>query len=107
MKKTLLLGMLFTSPFFYAQETEVVSDSTWIKKGNIAILGSQSSFSQWQAGGSNNLAINVSLNYDIINKKGDSTWDNKFIAMYCIHTLKGKEQQKTDDGWVNNTILSK
>src|SRR5690554_5399887 len=88
MKKILLIGMMFTSQFFYAQETEVVSDSTWIKKGNIAILGSQSSFSQWQAGGSNNLAINGSLNYDINYKKGDWTWDNKFIAMYGINKLK-------------------
>lgn len=107
MKKTLLLGMLFTSPFFYAQETEVVSDSTWIKKGNIAILGSQSSFSQWQAGGSNNLAINGSLNYDINYKKGDWTWDNKFIAMYGINKLKGQEQQKTDDRLEINSVLGK
>lgn len=107
MKKILLIGMMFTSQFFYAQETEVVSDSTWIKKGNIAILGSQSSFSQWQAGGSNNLAINGSLNYDINYKKGDWTWDNKFIAMYGINKLKGQEQQKTDDRLEINSILGK
>src|SRR5690554_85722 len=107
MKKILLIGMMFTSQFFYAQETEVVSDSTWIKKGNIAILGSQSSFSQWQAGGSNNLAINGSLNYDINYKKGDWTWDNKFIAMYGINKLKGQEQQKTDDRLEINSVLGK
>lgn len=107
MKKILLIGMMLTSQLFYAQETEVVSDSTWVKKGNIAILGSQSSFSQWQAGGSNNLAINGSLNYDINYKKGDWTWDNKFIAMYGINKLKGQEQQKTDDRLEINSILGK
>lgn len=107
MKKILLIGMMFTSQLFYAQETEVVSDSTWVKKGNIAILGSQSSFSQWQAGGSNNLAINGSLNYDINYKKGDWTWDNKFIAMYGINKLKGQEQQKTDDRLEINSLLGK
>lgn len=107
MKKILLIGMMLTSQLFYAQETEVVSDSTWVKKGNIAILGSQSSFSQWQAGGSNNLAINGSLNYDINYKKGDWTWDNKFIAMYGINKLKGQEQQKTDDRLEINSLLGK
>ncbi len=107
MKKILLIGMMLTSQLFYAQETEVASDSTWVKKGNIAILGSQSSFSQWQAGGSNNLAINGSLNYDINYKKGDWTWDNKFIAMYGINKLKGQEQQKTDDRLEINSILGK
>lgn len=107
MKKILLLGVFLMSQLFYAQETEVVSDSTWVKKGNIAILGSQSSFSQWQAGGSNNLAINGSLNYDINYKKGDWTWDNKFIAMYGINKLKGQEQQKTDDRIEINSVLGK
>lgn len=107
MKKILLLCAVFTTQLFYAQETEVKTDSTWIMKGNIAILGSQSSFSQWQAGGSNNLAINGSLNYDINYKKGDWTWDNKLIASYGINKIKGEDQQKTDDRLEINSILGK
>ncbi|HUH25595.1 MAG TPA: DUF3078 domain-containing protein, partial [Flavobacterium sp.] len=64
--KKILIGLIFLAvQGAFAQETEVVKDSTWTKKGTISLLGSQSSFSQWQAGGSNNLALNGSLNYDI------------------------------------------
>lgn len=108
MKKFLLLLPFLGIQLTQAQETVSVSkDSTWVKKGNIAILGSQSSFSNWQAGGSNNLAINGSLNYDINYKKNDWTWDNKFIAMYGINKLKGQEKQKTDDRLEINSVLGK
>lgn len=92
---------------FYAQDTTVVNDSTWIKNGNIAVLGSQSSFSQWQAGGANNVAVNAALNYDINYKKNDWVWDNKFIAAYGISKLKNQEQQKTDDRLEINSVLGK
>lgn len=76
-------------------------------KGTIAVLGSQSSFSQWQAGGSNNLAINGAINYDINYKKADWIWDNKLIASYGINKLKGEEQKKTDDRFEINSLLGK
>lgn len=102
------LGIALALPSVHAQEISQTSvDSTWTKKGNIAILGSQSSFSNWQAGGANNLALNGSLNYDINYKKNDWTWDNKFIAMYGINKLKGQEQQKTDDRLEINSVLGK
>ena len=109
MRKLLpLLCVGVVMPTLQAQElTQVSADSTWTKKGNIAILGSQSSFSNWQAGGSNNVAINGALNYDINYKKNDWTWDNKFIAMYGINKLKGQEQQKTDDRLEINSVVGK
>lgn len=108
MKKILLVFTLLGLQISNAQEIISVSkDSLWTKKGNIAVLGSQSSFSNWQAGGSNNLAVNASLNYDINYKKNDWTWDNKFIAMYGINKLKGQEKQKTDDRLEINSVLGK
>lgn len=110
MKKIILLSVFLIGQIFYAQtETaHVVKDTTyWTKKGTIAVLGSQSSFSQWQAGGSNNLAINGSINYDINYKKEDWVWDNKFIAMYGINKIKGEDQRKTDDRLEINSILGK
>lgn len=108
MKNFLLLLPLLGMQVSYAQETVTVSkDSTWVKKGNVAILGSQSSFTNWQAGGSNNLAVNASLNYDINYKKNDWTWDNKFIGMYGINKLKGQEKQKTDDRLEINSVVGK
>lgn len=107
MKKLFLNLFVLGSFTVWAQDETPIVDSTWIKKGNIAILGSQSSFNNWQSGGSNNIAINGSLNYDINYKKGDWTWDNKFIAMYGINKLKGQEQQKTDDRLEINSIVGK
>ena len=111
MKKIFTMGtMVFLTSFsVFAQDTAEapVQDSIWIKKGNIAVLGSQSSFSQWQAGGSNNFAVNASLNYDINYKKGDWAWDNKFIASYGINKLKGEERKKTDDRIEINSVLGK
>lgn len=107
MKKIFLLVAISATQIFYAQEAAVETDSTWIKKGNIAVLGSQSSFSQWQAGGSNNVALNATLNYDINYKKDDWVWDNKFIGAYGISKLKGQDQQKTDDRLEINSVLGK
>ena len=107
MKKIFLLVAISATQIFYAQEAAVETDSTWIKKGNITVLGSQSSFSQWQAGGSNNVALNATLNYDINYKKDDWVWDNKFIGAYGISKLKGQDQQKTDDRLEINSVLGK
>lgn len=98
-----------TSLGVLAQENtpEMVKDSTWMSKGTISVLGSQSSFSEWQAGGSNNLAINASLNYDINYKTEEWNWDNKFIASYGINKIKGQDRQKTDDRIEINSVLGK
>lgn len=79
----------------------------WTKKGNVSLLGSQSSFSQWQAGGSNNLSLSFGLNYDVNYKKDDWTWDNKLIASYGINKIKGENQQKTDDRLEINSVVGK
>ncbi len=108
MKKFLLLLPFLGIQAAFGQETAKVSiDSTWIAKGTVSVLGSQSSFSQWQAGGSNNVALNGAVNYDINYKKDDWVWDNKFIASYGINKLKGEEKKKTDDRLEINSLLGK
>lgn len=99
--------LILTSQTYYAQDNQVKTDSTWLRKGTIAILGSQSSFSQWQAGGTNNVALNGSLNYDLNYKKADWVWDNKLIASYGINKINGQEQRKTDDRLDFNSVLGK
>ncbi|WKW45938.1 DUF3078 domain-containing protein [Myroides sp. JBRI-B21084] len=107
MKKMIFASLLLASQAYYAQDNQVKTDSTWLRKGTIAILGSQSSFSQWQAGGTNNVAINGALNYDLNYKKGDWLWDNKLIASYGINKISGQEQRKTDDRLDLNSVLGK
>lgn len=107
MKKMIFACLILTSQTYYAQDNQVKTDSTWLRKGTIAILGSQSSFSQWQAGGTNNVALNGSLNYDLNYKKADWVWDNKLIASYGINKINGQEQRKTDDRLDFNSVLGK
>jgi len=109
MKKTLFLFTLVIGiNVTLAQEnSEDTPKEGWTKTGNISLLLNQSSFTNWLAGGQNNLAGNLGVNYDLNYTKGDWTWDNKFIAAYGITKIKGQDTQKTDDRLELNSILGK
>lgn len=90
-----------------AQEKEEKPKEGWIKKGNISFLLNQSSFNNWTAGGIDNIAGNLGLNYDFNYVKGNLTWDNKFIAAYGVTKIEGADQKKTDDRFELNSLLGK
>ncbi len=109
MKKLLLLTLLLISFIGFSQEadeTEEVKEG-WKKSGKITLLINQSAFSNWQAGGDNNFAGNLNLNYDINYLKGDWTWDNKILASYGLTNNKDDGARKTDDRLELNSILGK
>jgi hypothetical protein len=106
MKKVLWI-LLFVSSIGFAQETVVDSTKHWTKKGVFTLLANQSSFSNWQAGGDNNFAGNVNINYDFNYKNGDWNWDNKLIVAYGLTKIKGEDAQKTDDRIEFNSLLGK
>lgn len=109
MKKVLLgLATLFTIYSTQAQETESKDEvQPWTSKGNFALLVSQSSFSNWQAGGDNNFSGNLNVNYDLNYKSDDWNWDNKVIVNYGLTKLKGEDQKKTNDRLELNSLLGK
>jgi hypothetical protein len=99
-----------------AQNTEKVAkkivDTTevegWKSKGNASLLFNQSSFSNWVAGGENNMSGNVGINYDFNYKKKDITWDNKLQASYgLIQSKNARYEKKTDDRLEFNSIFGK
>ncbi len=106
MKKILLL-LLFVVSGVFAQETTIDTTKHWTRKGVFTFLANQSSFSNWQAGGQNNFAGNVGINYDFNYKNGDWNWDNKIILAYGLTKIKGADTQKTDDRIVLNSLLGK
>ena len=106
MKKLFLL-ILFVSTFSIAQETAIDTTKHWTRKGVFTFLANQSSFSNWQAGGQNNFAGNVGINYDFNYKNGDWNWDNKIILAYGLTKIKGADTQKTDDRIELNSLLGK
>lgn len=100
-----VLGFLFTAQ---AQETEKDTVTYWKSKGNISLLFNQSNFSNWTAGGENNLSGNFGLNYGLEYAKDDWTWDNKLMASYgLVKTKNASFEKKTDDRLELNSILGK
>lgn len=107
MKKIVLfLAIVCSINSVVAQEKEGPKEG-WTKKGNISLLLNQSAFNNWAAGGIDNVAGNLGLNYDFNYIKGDITWDNKIIAAYGITKIDGGDQQKTDDRLELNSLVGK
>ncbi|MDY0780543.1 DUF3078 domain-containing protein [Tenacibaculum sp. IB213877] len=107
MKKLLAIAVLFGALTVSAQDKKEEPKEGWKKSGNITFLFNQSAFNNWLAGGTNNIAGNLGLNYDFNYLKGDWTWDNKIIASYGLTKLKGQETQKTDDRFEFNSLAGK
>lgn len=80
----------------------------WTSKGIATLLFNQSNFSNWTAGGENNMSGNISVNYDINYKKDNWTWDNKIMASYgLVKTNNSPFEKKTDDRLELNSIIGK
>jgi hypothetical protein len=108
MKKVILfLAITCSINLLVAQEKEGPKEG-WTKKGNISFLFNQSAFSDWVAGGENNIAGNLGVNYDFNYAKGTLNWDNKIIAAYGLTKSKNSAfEKKTDDRFEFNSVLGK
>ena len=109
MRNLLLLLSLLLSITAFSQKNQSTNDSIvkWKKSGKITLLINQSAFSNWQAGGDNNFAGNMNLNYDFNYHNGDWVWDNKILASYGMSYDKIDGTRKTDDRLELNTIVAK
>lgn len=106
----LFVSMLSVS--VYAQDGEETTDEEapkegWTNGGTFTLLFNQSAFDNWLAGGQNNIAGNLGLNYDLNYLKGDWTWDNKLIVSYGLTKIEDAELQKTDDRLEINSLAGK
>lgn len=100
-----LVGFLFSAQ---AQEKEKDTVTYWKSKGEVSLLFNQSNFSNWAAGGENNLSGNFLLNYGLDYAKDDWTWDNKLMASYgLVKTKNSSFEKKTDDRLEFNSIVGK
>ena len=110
MKKHLLtLCFLCISITAFSQTTTTKDaahkDTLWKIHGQNTLLISQSSFSNWAAGGDNAASINVVLDYDFDYKKGNWSWDNKVILAYGLSDQAGLGWRKNDDRAILNSLL--
>ncbi len=111
MKKIIFITLftLFAGQFLSAQvsekedalkKTNTDTINGWKKGGMFALTFGQSSFTNWAAGGINNISVNGITNLFASYKKDNLTWDNTLNLAYGIQVLgKGdnKSTQKTDD----------
>ncbi len=85
-KKILLAGLFcFTITFLSAQDTvpPLIKDTAWKASGFFGVNASQTSLSDWQGGGQNNLALGGILNLDIIYRRDAfEQWQNKLDAQF-------------------------
>ncbi|NMH28462.1 DUF3078 domain-containing protein [Flavobacterium silvaticum] len=114
MRKLLLL-LIFAGSTAMAQTDSVYvgppkvdTTKVWTTKGNFSLLLNQSSFSNWIAGGENNISGTIGVNYDFNYKKEDWNWDNKVIASYGLIRVKNSDfEKKTDDRLEISSLLGK
>lgn len=108
-KLGIIMFCVFGISFVQSQDLDKPDTlKVWTKKGNFSLLFNQSNFSNWAAGGENNLSGNVGINYDFNYKKKDITWDNKVIASFgLVKTKNSPFEKKTDDRLELNSLFGK
>jgi len=98
MKKVLLSVSLLFALSSYAQE-QPVQDSTkaWSIIGQNTLMLNQSAFSNWVAGGANNIGWQAGVNYNMTYEKDKDLWENLIILGYGMNNTQGVGPRKTQD----------
>ncbi|MEN0054399.1 MAG: DUF3078 domain-containing protein [Mucilaginibacter sp.] len=109
MKKIILLLVLSCAGFaVHAQDTTKTDTAKkWKIHGENTFLISQSSYSNWSAGGVNAFAGNLIFNYDFNYKKDKWSWDNKVILGYGLSKQEDAGWRKNDDRIILNSLLGR
>ena len=101
MKKILLIFFVLFSIKGYSNKFEdsvwISPDSYYLSKGKITTLLNQSQYSNWIAGGINNLSLTLLLDYDYILKKGDLEWINRIDGAYGLVKNQDESIKKNED----------
>nr|WP_312767738.1 DUF3078 domain-containing protein [Epilithonimonas sp.] len=82
----------------YAQE-QPVQDSVkaWSVIGQNTLMLNQSAFSNWVAGGANNIGWQAGINYNLTYEKDKDLWENIIILGYGMNNTQGVGNRKTQD----------
>jgi len=98
MKKLLLLASLLWALDSYAQEQPVLdSTKAWSIVGQNTLMLNQSAFSNWVAGGANNVGWQAGVNYNLTYEKDKNLWENVIILGYGMNNTQGVGNRKTQD----------
>ncbi|MCH2232764.1 MAG: DUF3078 domain-containing protein [Crocinitomicaceae bacterium] len=105
MRKVILAVLLMATTVSFGQLTEkekrqrerIELPDGWSQGGIFSINGTQTSFTNWNAGGVNSIAIGALMNYNINLKKGLNTWENNLSLAYGMLNQQDVGWIKTDD----------
>lgn len=99
MKRIVLIGALaLISSFAFGQtDDQGYVDGAWDLKGVVGANMSQTTLSNWSAGGENSMAGNVYLNGALKRKSGNWLWVNTLVLEYGLSKLKSDGTKKTND----------
>ncbi len=99
MKLLLTLALILTIGFANAQS----DTSYWTNGGQFALNGSQTSFTNWAAGGENQISIKASAQLFANYLKGNTAWDNLLLADLGTSRQGKQDYRKGDDKIEFNT----
>ena len=89
-----LIGFLL---FGFISKAQNDADTAWKTGGDFSLMFSQSSFTNWAAGGENNLTFNGFVNLYAKYEKGKSKWENMLSLAYGQTKTGKKEFRKNED----------
>lgn len=94
MKRLILFTVLFAAVASYAQDD---ADTAWTVNTDVALMFSQSSFTNWAPGGENNLTFNGYFNFYAGYHKGKSKWENMLGLAYGQSKQGKQDYRKAED----------
>ena len=98
MKKLLFFGGLFLAFNTYAQDQPVQDTvKAWSVIGQNTLMLNQSAFSNWVAGGANNVGWQAGVNYNLTYEKDKDLWENIILLGYGMNNTQGVGNRKTQD----------
>lgn len=102
MKYVYLVALIFISTFKLAAQSEEkkddkLEDGKWYLKGVTGLSVSQTSLTNWSAGGENAVAGNAYLNGSLMRKTGNWLWANALSLEYGLTNTKSQSTQKVTD----------
>lgn len=101
MKKVLFIAIAFVvaSTFVYSQEVEDTTtvEPKWKLEGVTGINFSQTSLTNWSAGGENSLAGNAYLNGALLYNSGKWSWENNLALDYGLARTASTGVRKSTD----------
>lgn len=93
-KVTLLVAGILMSIIVVAQDD---ADTAWKINSDISLMFSQSSFTNWAAGGENNITLNGFFNFYAGYEKGKNKWENMLGLAYGQTKTGDQKYRKSED----------